>query len=327
MPKKKGYNKMLNYIWRRLGLFVSTAFILTLIAYTLQYWLDPSYSIAFVKGYFTYMMKILNGNWGVSIIDQQPILAKGLNALASTLELCFFAVMIAFIIAIPLAVLAGVHPNHQLDYFIMTIAISALSLPAFWVAVMVPAISNTLHLALPIDGQISPIYEVPNITGFILIDSLFTTGTYHLDAFFSRVRHLILPAIVLSLFVLAETIRLTRHSISMVIKSNYINAFYAKGLSTTQIMRSHVFKNIYPSIVHDLRSQLSTLISFAMTVEIVFRANGTGEWLFTSIQQGDYIVLPTAILIIGGFILLTSILMDILLMLTSPVKWKFLYAI
>ncbi len=316
---------MLNYILRRLGLFISTAFILTIIAYAVQYWLNEPHSAAFVRGYITYMIEILKGNWGVSTLDQQPILTKGLKALASTLELCFFAVMIAFFIAVPLGTIAGVYRNNQIDYVIMTIAITALALPAFWVSVMMSTISNTFHLALPIDGQISPLYEVPNITGFILIDSLFTTGTYHLDAFYSRVRHLILPGIVLSLFVCAETIRLTRHSIAQVMTSNYINASYAKGLSTTQIMLSHVFKNIYPSIVHDLRSQLSTLISFAMTVEIVFAANGTGQWLLTSIQKGDYIVLPTAILIIGGFILLSSILIDILLMLTSPTKRESLY--
>ncbi|MCK5817861.1 MAG: ABC transporter permease subunit [Psychromonas sp.] len=316
---------MLNYIMRRLGLFISTAFILTLIAYALHYWLNQSHSQPIINGYITYMIQILKGNWGISIIDHQPILAKGLKSLASTLELSIFAFIGALTLAIPLGIIAGIYRNGQIDYLIMSTAIIALALPVFWVAIMMPTVSNIFHLTLPIDGQISPIYEVKNVTGFMLIDSLFTTGTYHFEAFYSRVRHLILPSIVLSLFIFAETIRLTRHSISMVMKSNYINAAYSKGLSTVQILRSHVFKNIYPSIIHDLRSNLSTLFSFAMTVDIVFKSKGSGQWLLTSIHEGDYIVLPTAILIIGGFILLSSILIDILLMLTSPTKRITLY--
>ena len=316
---------MLYYILRRIVLFLITAFILTLIAFSLQSWVSGFQSTSYIIDYFNYMLQIFNGQWGLSIIDQQPILDKGLTALAATLELCFIAVLIALIFSIPLGTIAGLYRNTQIDYAIMTVAICALALPVFWLAVIMSTTPNTLNISLPIDGQISPLYDVANNTGFMLIDSLLASDIYQLDAFYSRIEHLILPAIVLSFFIFAETIRLTRHSISMVMKSNYIKAAYSKGLSTFQIVRSHVLKNIYPTIVHDLRSQLSALISFAMTVEIVFSSNGTGQWLYQSIQEGDYLVLPTAVLIIGGFILLAGILIDIFLMLTSPTKRRSLY--
>ena len=316
---------MLYYILRRLGLFFTTAFILTLFAYALQSWVNGFQSSTYVIDYFNYMLTIFSGDWGVSIIDQQPILSKGLVALASTLELCFLAIIFALIFAVPLGTIAGLYRNTRIDYIIMTVAITALALPVFWLALIMSTIPNKFNISLPIDGQISPLYEIVHNTGFMLIDSLLMNDIYQLDAFYSRLEHLFLPAIVLSFFIFAETIRLTRHSISMVMKSNYIKAAYSKGLSTFQIVRSHVLKNIYPPIVHELRSQLSVLISFAMTIEIVFSSNGSGQWLFTSIQEGDYIVLPTAVLIIGGFILLTGILLDIFLMLTSPTKRRSLY--
>lgn len=316
---------MIYYILRRIGLFLVTAFILSLIAYALQSWVNGSPPVNYFLGYFNYILQIFNGHWGLSVIDQQPILLKGLTALAGTFELCFLAIIFAFICSIPLGTIAGLYRNTKIDYVIMTIAITALSLPVFWLAVIMSTIPNTLNISLPISGQISPIYEVESNTRFMLIDSLLARDTYQLNAFYSRLEHLVLPAIVLSFFIIAETTRLTRYSISVVMKSNYIKAAYSKGLSTFQIVRRHVLKNIYPTIIHELRLQLSTLISFAMTVEIVFSLNGTGQWLLTSIQEGDYIVLPTAVLLIGGFILISSILIDIFLMLTSPTIRKSLY--
>lgn len=316
---------MLYYILRRFGLFFTTAFILTLIAFSLHSWLTEIQSSAYLDDYFVYMLQIFKGNWGISIIDQQPILMKGVMALASTLELCLFASIAALLIAVPLGAIAGIQQNSNIDYVIMSIALLTLAIPVFWIALMMTTIPNTFNIELPIDGQISPLFEIPSVTGFMLVDSLLVSDTYHFDAFFNRIQHLILPAIALSLFIFAEAVRLTRHSISTVMKSNYVKASYSKGFSTWHIVRTHVLKNIYPLIIHELRSQLSVLISFAMTVEIVFSLNGTGNWLLSSINEGDYIVLPTAILLIGGFTLLTSILIDIFLMLTSPTKRRLLY--
>ncbi|MCW8994939.1 MAG: ABC transporter permease, partial [Psychromonas sp.] len=144
-------------------------------------------------------------------------------------------------------------------------------------------------------------------------------------ALFDRLAHLTLPAAELSFFLVPEITRLTRHSIIMVMKSNYIKAAYAKGFSSTKIIISHVLKNALPPILHQLRLQLSTIISFTMVIEIIFSTQGSGDWLLNSIKAGDYLALPTAILLIAGLILLTNIVIDILLVSISPVKRKSLY--
>ncbi len=320
---------MLNYLFRRLNLLFITAFILSVIAFILTYWsskntladADAGYIIQYVK----YMSAILQGEWGLSSIDQQPMLIKGLTAFASTLELCFIAFITANIIAIPLGIFAGLNRNSLLDYLIMTIALIGLALPVFWLAVITTMLPRLLGIPLPIDGGISPVFEIPVVSGFILLDTLLAADTYQLDAFFNRLAHLILPSSVLSLFLITEIIRLTRHSITMVMKSNYVKAAYAKGLSRKEIVFRHVLKNALPPIIHQLRLQLSTIISFAMVIEIVFSLQGSGVWLLSSIKEGDYLALPTAILIISGFILLSSIFIDILLMIISPIKRKSLY--
>ncbi|WP_028862918.1 ABC transporter permease subunit [Psychromonas aquimarina] len=318
---------MLKYLFRRLNLLIITAFILTIIAFMLQHWSSGSIDNRnYFLQYIDYMANIFQGRWGISSIDQRSLLNKGLTAFASTLELCFVACITSIIVAFPLGILAGLKRNGFIDYTIMTIALIGLAIPVFWLAIIMTMLPNAVGISLPVDGNISPVFEVPVISGFVLIDSLLAADQYQMRAFADRAAHLILPAVVLSFFLITEIIRLTRHAITMIMRSNYIKAAYAKGLATKQIVLRHVLKNALPPIIHQIRLQLSTIISFAMTIEIVFSSDGAGVWLLTSIQEGDYLALPAAVLIISGFILLSSILIDILLMIISPTKRKALYA-
>jgi cationic peptide transport system permease protein len=318
---------MLNYLFRRLNLLFITAFILTIIAFVLTYWSTywQTSQSNYIGNYFHYLFAIISGEWGLSVLDQQPILSKGLSAFGSTLKLSFIAFIIANIIAFPLGILAGLNRDKTIDYIIMGMVLVGLAIPVFWLAAICTILPNLLGLTLPADTNINTFVEVQNISGLALIDALLTTDTYRPSALLSHLIHLLLPSAVLSLFLISEITRLTRHSITTIIKSNYIKAAYAKGLSSKQIVFNHVIKNALPPIIHQIRLQLSTIISFAMVIEIVFSMPGTGTWLLNSIQQGDFLALPTAVLLVSGFILLTSILVDILLVVISPIKRKSLY--
>ena len=318
---------MFKYLLRRINLLFITAFILTLIAFTIEHWTVHVHpTVNTFEHFFDYLTLISQGDFGISRIDNQPILRSGLVAFASTLELCVFAFIIASSVGIPLGIFAGLYRNNGLDYTIMSVALIGLALPVFWVAIIFTLLPTNMGWTMPIDGNISPIFEVPTVSGFLFIDSLLVTEKYHLDAFINYLIHLMLPASVLAIFLTSEIIRLTRHAITTVMRSNYIKAAYTKGLSRKQIVYRHVLKNALPSIIHQMRLQISTIISFAMAIEIVFSYPGAGLWLYSSIQQEDYLVLSTAILIISGFILISSILIDLLLVLISPTKRKLLYA-
>ncbi|MEJ6077760.1 ABC transporter permease subunit [Vibrio sp. 1-Bac 57] len=322
---------MLSFLLRRLNLLLITALILTIIAFATDRIVSVNSetvvnSNGYIKQYFAYLWQIMNGDLGYSSVDNQSLLERGLIFFASTLELCFTALIFSSIIAIPLGLLAGLFRNTRLDYAIMTIAIMGLALPVFWVGVMAVLLPSVWGQVLPVDGNLSLIYEVPVVTGFLLIDTLMVTEQYELFAFIDRVAHLILPALVLSFFLITEIVRLTRHSMTMVMRSNYIQAAYAKGFSRTKIVFAHALKNALPPIIPQLRLQLSTIISFAMTIEIVFNLNGIGKWLFISLKTGDYLVLPAGILIISGFILSFSIFIEILMVVISPLRRGSLYA-
>lgn len=318
---------MLYYLFRRLNLLFITVFVLSIITFILTYFSSQNSSADIYSAirYFEYIADILRGEWGVSSLDQQPILLKGLTAFASTLELCFLAFISANIIALPLGILAGLNRNTTLDYLIISVALIVLSLPVFWLATLTAMFPVVFDINLPIDGGISPIFEVPVVTGFIFIDSLLCTDLYHFDAFLNRLYHLILPSAVLSFFLITTIITITRDAITTVMKSNYIKAAYAKGLSGRQVVYRHVLKNAFPPILHQLRFHLSIIISFAMVIEVVFSIPGSGVWLLNSIKAGDYLALPTSIIITSGFILLASFIIDMFQILISPIKRKSFY--
>ncbi|MFQ3175167.1 MAG: cationic peptide transport system permease protein [Psychromonas sp.] len=320
---------MLNYLFRRLNLLLITALILSIIAFIISLWSNqarPAQDVNVFILYADYMGNLLQGQWGISLINQKSHMLNGLIAFSSTLELCLVALLTSIIIGIPLGIFSGIYRNGLLDYAIMSIALIGLALPAFWLAIMLIMLPITFDMGLPVDGNISPIYDIPMITSFQLIDSLLASDLYNLAAFTDRLTHLILPSVVLSFFLTSEIIRLTRYSISQVMKSNYIKAANTKGLTVIQIVFRHVLKNALPPIIPQLRLQLNTIISIAMTVEIVFDAQGSGVWLLTSIKGGDYLALSAAVIIISGFILLSSIVIDILQMFISPTTRKMLYA-
>ena len=323
---------MLSFLIRRLNLLFITALILTIIAFIIERnvvinntIIDTS-SSNYLMQYLSYLMNIITGEFGYSILDNKPLLSRGLMFFSSTLELCLLGLLFSSIVAIPLGLLGGLFRDTKLDYIIMTIALSALSLPVFWVGVMVLFLPGIWGGVLPVDGNLSLVYEVPSVTGFLLIDTMFVTDQYGLFAFFDRLAHLLLPALVLSLFSTTEIIRLTRHSMTMVMRSNYIKAAYAKGFSRQKIVFTHAIKNAIPPIIPQLRLQLSTILSFAMTIEIVFNLDGMGDWLLSSLKAGDYGVLPLGMLIITSFILFFSIFIDILMVLISPIMRGSLYA-
>lgn len=319
---------MLNYLFRRLSLLFTTGFVLTIIAFIVTY-LSESEHVAnsnYFLDYFHYVYSIFHGDWGFSSIDHQSILRKGLFAFSSTIELCFLAFIFATIISLPLGIIAALYLNRMFDYIIMGLMIIGLAVPAFWLAVIVKMSPDLFTPLFSTATDIELFITSPHPSGFLVIDSIFNKSAYTLSIIGNRLMNLFLASGVLAVFLTSEMTRLTRHSIAEIMKSNYVKASYAKGLSSKQIVIHHVLKNALPPIIHQIRLQLSTIISFAMVIEIVFSIHGTGSWLLTSIKAGDYLALPTAVLLISGFILITSIFIDILLVVISPVKRKSLYA-
>ncbi|WP_435234128.1 ABC transporter permease subunit [Psychromonas sp. PT13] len=314
---------MLNYLLRRLNLLLITGFILTVFTFVITNWSTYEYSSTSpsVIDYLHYMWSLIQGDWGISTVDQQPILMKGWLAFYSTLQLCLIAFLVAMVIGVPLGIIAALNRKRFIDYLAMFIILVSLALPSFWLGLIAIMSLNSFGIDFPVH----PSANMDLSSTFLLFNTLFNNNTYTEQLFLERLVRILLSASVLSFFLLSEVARITRHSITSILKSNYIKAAYTKGLNSRQIVLNHVLKNALPSIILQIKIQLSTMISFAMVIEIVFTIPGAGSWVMQSVNAGDYLALPTAIILIALFISLISILVDILLMLISPVKRKSLY--
>ena len=314
---------MLNYLLRRLNLLLITGFVLTVITFILTRWSTSEYTAEspYVIDYLNYLWALIQGDWGYSMIDQQPLLMKGWLAFYSTLQLCFLAFIVAAIIGIPLGMIAALNRKRLIDYFIMFMILASLALPSFWLALIIIMSLNSLGINFPIE----PSVNMDLSSTFLLFHTLFNDNSYTEQLFLERLVRILLSACVLSFFLVSEITRITRHAITAILKTNYIKAAYTKGLSNTHIVLNHVLKNALPSIIQQIKIQLSTMISFAMVIEVVFSIPGAGSWVMQSVDSGDYLALPTTIILIALFISIISILVDILLVFISPVKRKSLY--
>ncbi len=318
---------MLIYIIRRINLLVITLFLLSFIAFFLQQQIAlNSADNSFLSDYPPYLLSLLSGDLGVSSVSGRPVMEDILRVFPATLELCFTAFVVSIFFGVPLGTLAGLSRGGPVDYTIMTITLLGVSVPAFWLA-MLTVIFFSLQLGwFPVSGRIGLLYEIPNVTGFILVDTLLSDDIYAMDAFKDALRHIALPTLVLATVPTTEVIREVRYTIGEVMKQNYIKAALTKGLSKWEIVLRHALRNALPPVIPVLGLQFGSVITTAMITETVFNWPGIGPWLVQSIGQNDYAAIQGGLLLVASFVLLASVFTDLFFTLIYPLKRRALYA-
>lgn len=318
---------MLVYLIRRLNLLVITLFLLSIVAFFLQRQVDTSFinSSHVFADYQRYLIAILSGDLGISTISGEPVLDEILRIFPATLELCLISVFIALIVGIPLGIFAGLSHGGRSDYGIMTVTLLGISVPTFWLAMLL-IMFFSLHLEwFPVSGRLSLLYQIPQVTGFQLIDILISAQPYKTEALLDAIRHLTLPALVLATVPATEVIRQVRYSIGEEMNKNYIKAAQAKGLSTFQIIRRHGLRNALPPVIPNIGLQFGSILTTAMITETVFSWPGIGPWMISSIAAGDHSSIQGGLLFIATFVLLVNVLTDLLHLILDPLKRKELY--
>ncbi|ELI6447295.1 ABC transporter permease subunit [Photobacterium damselae] len=319
---------MFIYTIRRLNLFIITLMILTIIGYSILR-LDTNTMWSqqpFFSGWFMYFKNLAAGNLGIDI-NGIPVADEILAVFPATLELCFFAFLLSLIIGIPLGTIAGVRRGHFVDTVISSITLVGYSIPLFWFAMLL-ILLFALHLGwLPVSGRYSLLYEIHPVTGFALIDIMLSNEPYKAHAMLDAIKHLILPTLVLAMAPMTEVIRLTRASVSEVMKQNFIKVAQTKGLSTFEIVRRHGMRNAIPPIIPKLGMQFSTMMTFAMLTESIFNWPGIGRWLLDAIAAQNYIAIQAGVITVASFILLANILSDLIGAFVNPLVRKEWYAI
>lgn len=288
-------------------------------ALMMQYRLDQPYLFQFVY----YIGQLLQGNWGYSFVSGLPLKEEVGLALPATLELAFYAMFIAIVVGLPIGCYAGLKSYTATDYSINSISMVGYSFPVFWLALLFILIFSLELNIMPLSGRISLLFNVPNVTGFILLDILLADNVDTSLALRDAFLHLILPTLAISVITTASMIRMTRRSVIDVLSRPYISAARSRGLSRWQIFSRHILRNALLPVLPLMAIQITTLITNAMIVETLFSWPGIGNWLIQAIYQRDYPALRVGMLAVASVVISLTIMIDLFNRLIDPSRDKY----
>ncbi|MFA6310898.1 MAG: ABC transporter permease subunit [Sterolibacterium sp.] len=330
---------MFGFLLRRAGLVVPTFLGITLLVFSLihmipgnaveamsgEHGMDPARYARLLHEfgldqplyvqYLDYLGKLLKGDLGFSIITHEPVLSEFLKLFPATLELSCCAMLLALVIGLPAGILAALKRNTFLDYSVMGVSLTGYSMPIFWWALLLILLFSVTLGWTPVSGRIDILFDLPPITGFMLIDSLLSGEP---GAFRSALSHLILPTIALGTIPLAVIARMTRSAMLEVLREDYVRTARAKGLSRWRVIAIHALRNALIPVVTVIGLQVGTLLAGAILTETIFSWPGIGKWLVEAIHRRDYPVVQGGILLSASIVILVNLGVDVLYGVINP---------
>ena len=253
--------------------------------------------------YWKFLKGALSGDLGNSFIFGRPALALIAERFPATLELATCALIIAVSVGLPLGVYAGLNPNGLGTRIIMSASVLGISIPTFWLGLMMIIVFSVLLGWLPVSGR----GETAVFLG--LESSIFTID---------GIKHLIMPATNLALFKIAMVIRLARAGTVEVMSFDFIKFARARGLPNYRIVRYHLLPNILIPIVTVLAIEFGTLIAFATVTESIFAWPGLGKLVIDAIVNLDRPIVVAYLLFVVTLFLILNLLVDIIYAALDP---------
>ena len=324
---------MIAYLLKRLGVAIPTLIGISIVAFSLIRLIpgDPVLLLIGERGaspevyaemkaaygldkpllvqYGTFVKNAATGDFGTSIKSGRPVLEEFSERFSATLELGVVALVLAVLIGIPMGVLAAVKRNSVFDYTLMTASLVGYSMPIFWWGLILILVFSVRFGLTPVSGRLDIAYDVPVWSGFLLIDVWKTSEG--LAAFRSALAHLILPAIALGTIPLAIVARMTRSSMLEVLGEDYMRTARAKGLGRSTVIFVHGLRNALVPVITVVGLMAGTIVTGAVLTETIFSWPGIGRWLVESVQQRDYPVIQSGILLISLLVIVVNLLVDI----------------
>ena len=263
--------------------------------------------------YYIYMRDLIQGNWGTSYRTHQPVLHDLLFYLPASIELAVVGQIIASIIGLPLGVIAASKKNTKIDHGSRILAIAGVSLPVFWIGLLLQIIfARTLGI-FPIEGRLDTSIAMTNpihtITGFYIFDSL-ATGNF--VALVDALRHIILPAIALASYSMGLTLRMTRSSMIEILREKYLKTAKAFGLPENMIRFKYALKNAIIPTLMVVGISFSWSLTGAFLVEVIFNWPGLGTYVWRAILAADYPVIVGVSIIATFVIVIVNLILDLL---------------
>jgi peptide/nickel transport system permease protein len=249
--------------------------------------------------YFIWLGKVLAGNFGTSIANNTPVAREVMHAFANTAVIALISVVLAFVLSMIFGVIAAYRSGRLADKLITGVAVFGISVPPFWLAVILVIVFAVNLSLLPATGMGANGSE--NFSYFQWVTFKFA----------------VMPIIALTLPPLGIMTRTTRSSIAEILNQDFIQTLRAKGLSETSVV-VHAIRNVMPQAIAMLGLQLGYLIGGSVLVETVFTWPGTGYLLNKAVQTRDIPLLQGTILVLATAFVLINLLVDLVQSLIDP---------
>lgn len=269
----------------------------------------------FYVQYGVWLWRALHGDLGLSIATHAPVLQEVLERFPATLELSLVAMAFATLVGMVAGILSAVRQYSVIDYLAMVGALIGVSVPVFWLGLMLMLFFGLYLDLLPISGRLDPGVTLQTITGLYLLDAVLT---WNWRAFLSALSHLLLPGIALGTIPMALIARMTRSAMLEVIRQDFIRTERAKGLPERMVIYRHALRNALIPIVTVVGMEFGLLLGGAILTETIFAWPGLGRYTVDAVYARDYPAIQGAVLFIACVFVVVNLVTDILYAMINP---------
>jgi len=265
--------------------------------------------------YGIWLNGVLHGDMGRSIVSNEYVTKEILDRFPNTFELTLFSMILAIIIGTVAGIISASRQYSALDYTFMGIALFGVSMPVFWLGIMLMMIFGVFLRWLPIGGRINIVIPFHRITGFYILDSIIT-GNF--AALISTLRYLILPSTALATIPMATIARVSRSSMLEVLRQDFIRTERAKGLSERVVIYKHAVRNAMIPVVTVIGLNFGLLLAGAILTETVFSWPGIGRYVVNAVGMRDYPAVQGCVLFFAFLFVIVNLITDIIYVYIDP---------
>lgn len=258
--------------------------------------------------YGRYLARTVQGDLGESMVTRRAVAAELGERFPATMELALVAMLLAVLVGVPLGIVAAARHNTWVDLSAMLVALGGVSMPVFWLGLMMIYVLAVRLDLFPTSGRLSSGMVLVDRTHLHLVDSLLERD---LAAFKDALHHLVLPAVALSTIPASIIARIARSAMLDVLGQDYIRTARAKGLGERAVVLRHALANALLPVVTVVGLQTGYLLSGAVLTETIFSWPGVGSWMVNAISSNDLPVVQGGVLVFAIVFVLINLLVDI----------------
>jgi peptide/nickel transport system permease protein len=262
-----------------------------------------------------FLSDAVQGDLGYSYIKKKPVTILIGERLPATIELAVGALFFALAIAFPVGIISAVRQNSSLDRLSMASAFLGISMPGFWLGIVLILIFAVWLKWLPVQGRIDYDAGLQVVTGFYILDSLLT-GNW--PALWSSFRHLLLPSVTLGAAVAAIVARVLRSSMLEILRTDYVQLARAKGAPERLVILKHTLRNALIPTVTVVGLQVGVLLGGNMIIETVFGWPGLGRMVVEAIFNRDFPLVQGAVMVYAFTFVIANLIVDVLYTYLNP---------